>query len=234
MQDGGTDGRGQARRSVGRPRSLTLRQVIEAGKELGLEQLSISAVAMRLGVGVGTIYTYVENKDELYSLVAVALSERPAIQEEGQHWADIIRDNAAHSYELLASEPELLRLVVSGAVGPEEGFEIAETLIAMLVARGFTVEKAFALSRESGQIAVGAAVSAAMSRAWERQGEPRHVKVSRAFVEAPASAYPHLRAIGPAFTDDARYHDYRPALERLLADVANERGEALPPPSTPI
>ncbi|WP_164857280.1 TetR/AcrR family transcriptional regulator [Sphingomonas crocodyli] len=219
---------------MGRPRSLTLRQVIEAGKELGLEQLSISAVAMRLGVGVGTIYTYVENKDELYSLVAVALSERPAIQEQGQHWADIIRANAAHDYELLASEPELLRLVVSGAVGPEEGLYALETVVALLVARGFTPEKAFELCRESGRIAVGTAVSGAMARAWERQGETRRVKVTRALLEAPEDRFPTLRALGPVLTDDERYCDYRPLLERLLTQLAAERGEALPPPSTPI
>ncbi|WP_181008607.1 TetR/AcrR family transcriptional regulator C-terminal domain-containing protein [Sphingomonas montanisoli] len=205
--------------------------MVEAGKELGLEHLSISAVAMRLGVGLGTIYTYVENKDELYSLVAVALSERPAIRDDGQHWADIIRANAAHDYELLAREPELLRLVVSGAVGPEEGLIALETQVALLVTRGFTPEKAFELCRESGRIAVGAAVSAAMARAWERQGETRRVKVTRALLEAPDDQFPHLRAIGSALTDDERYSDYRPLLERVLTQVAFERGEALPPAS---
>jgi AcrR family transcriptional regulator len=218
------------RRSIGRPRRLTLRQVVETGAAMGLDTLSLSAVAIRLGVSVGTIYTYVQNRDELVRLVAASLSERAPIDDRGQHWTEIARDHAAHSFELLRDEPALLAHIVAGAIEPDDAFPEMERFVAMLVARGFTPEAAFALYHGSGQIAVGAAVTAAMGYAWNGRGEPRRAKIARAFAETP-DAYPHLRGLGAIFAEDASYFDYRPTLERLLAHVAAERGETLPAPS---
>ncbi len=219
-----------SRRTMGRPRRLTLRQVIDAGVDLGLEDLSVSAVALRLGVSAGTIYTYVENRDELMRLVAASLAERPPIEDCGQHWAEIAREHAAHSFELLRNEPVLLAHVVSGAVEPEEAFPEMERFLLLLTARGFTVEAAFALYRGSGQIAVGAAVTSAMGHAWQQRGESRRIKVARTFAETP-DAYPNLHGLGAIFADDSSYFDYRPTLERLLSQFAAERGETLPVPS---
>ncbi len=216
-----------SRRTIGRPRRLTLRQVIEAGVALGLEDLSVSAVALRLGVGIGTIYTYVENRDELVRLVAARLSELPPIEDHGQHWADIARAQAAHGFELLRTAPALLAHMVSGAIEPDEAFPEMERFMTLLAPRGFTAEAAFALYRGCGQIAVGAAVTAAMGHAWDQRGEPRRAKVARALAIAP-DAYPRLNGLGTLLTDDARYYDYRPTLERLLTQVAAERGETLP------
>jgi AcrR family transcriptional regulator len=216
-------------RGVGRPRALTLSQVIDAATEVGLADLSISRVALRLGVGLGTIYTYVDSLDALRRLVGVALARRPALEDSGQHWAEIVRATAAQGFDLLSREPELLAQVVAGAIGPAEGFAEMEAFLAMLAARGFAVDKAFELYRATGQIAAGAAVSAAMVGMWARQGTPRRAKLAHAFADAAPDAFPHVRMLGDALHDEARYLDYRPALERLLAQVAAERGETLPP-----
>lgn len=195
--------------------------------ELGLEDLSVSAVALRLGVGVGTIYSYVENRDDLFRLVAARLSELPPIEDGGQHWADVARAQAAHAYELLRNAPGLIAHMVSGAIEPDEAFPEMERFVALLAARGFAPEAAFALYRGCGQIAVGAALTAAMGHAWDQRGETRRVKVERTLAAAP-DAYPHLSGVGALLADDADYFDYRPVLERLLKQVANERGETLP------
>jgi AcrR family transcriptional regulator len=219
---------GRLRRTLGRPRRLTLRQIVETGAEMGLEDLSVSAVALRLGVGVGTIYTYVENREELVRLVAASLARRPAIEDRGQHWAEIAREQAASIFEMLRGEPALLAHIVAGAIEPDEAFPEMEHFITLLAARGFTPEAAFALYHGGGQIAVGAAVTAAMGHAWKSRGAPRRKVIARNFAEV--DAYPHLRGLGAIFAEDSSYFDYRPALERLLAQFAAEQGETLPAP----
>jgi AcrR family transcriptional regulator len=57
-------------RPLGRPRMLTLEMIIVVAVDVGLEHFSMSAVATRLGVGVATLYSYVESRDALKALVA--------------------------------------------------------------------------------------------------------------------------------------------------------------------
>jgi AcrR family transcriptional regulator len=201
--------------------------VVEAGVELGLEKLSLSAVALRLGVSVAAIYTYVANRDELVRLVAAALAQQPPIADRGQHWSEIVRDHAARDFTLLRDEPVLLAHVVSGAIEPDEGFAQLEHFIALLVVRDFTPEAALALHHATGEIAVGAAVRAAMGHAWAARGVSRRDHIARSLAKNP-DAFPQLRRIAATLADDAHYFDYRPTLERLLAHVATERGEVLP------
>jgi AcrR family transcriptional regulator len=217
-----------ARKAIGRPRRLTLAQIIRAGMELGLQDLSVSAIALKLGVSAGVIYTYVDGFDELRRLIVLALSERPTLVEEGQHWAKIVRDYAAMLFQVLSNEPELTAQVVSGAVSPEEGVAELENFLALLVHRDFTVEAAFDLYSTTGQIVVGAAISRVMARAWERRGEPRRTALLRAMAEQPANALPHIRSLGAKYTDQNPASDYAPMLERMLSDMADERGEPLP------
>src|SRR5438132_6287412 len=106
-------------KAVGRPRRLTLRAVVDAATEIGLENLSMNAVAARLGVAVATIYTYVDGRDDLMRLVANRRAWRPQVSEVNQHWSDIVRAHAEGMYQLFSSDPSLLIQVVNGGLGPE-------------------------------------------------------------------------------------------------------------------
>ncbi|WP_037081212.1 TetR/AcrR family transcriptional regulator [Pseudonocardia spinosispora] len=69
-------------RKTGRKPSLTRRDVaraaLEAGAERGLEQVSMPAVAKRLGVSHSTLYGYVHDRDDLLTCaVELAASEHP-------------------------------------------------------------------------------------------------------------------------------------------------------------
>jgi AcrR family transcriptional regulator len=223
------DAKERSAKAMGRPRRLTLRAVMEAASKIGLEELSISGLAARLGVGVATIYTYVESRDELLRLVAVQRAWRPHLLETNQHWSEVVRAHAAGIFALFSGEPELLAQVVSGALGPEEELDEIENFLKLLVARGFTSEAAFMLYRAASQIGIGAAIGSAMALNWQNKGERRRVKLARAFAERDPDEFPHLRQLGEAYVDDARFNRYDDALTLLLTQVATARGEILPP-----
>jgi AcrR family transcriptional regulator len=208
-------------KAIGRPRRLTLRAVVEAASKMGLEDLSMSGLAARLGVGIATLYTYVESRDELLRLVAVP--------DTNQHWSEIVRAHAAGIFALFSTDPELLVQVISGALGPEEELDEIENFLKLLVARGFTTEEAYTLYRAASQIGIGGAVGTAMVLNWQNKGERRRVKLARAFAERDPDEFPHLRQLGDAYVDDARFNRYDDVLTLLLTQVAAARGEILPP-----
>jgi AcrR family transcriptional regulator len=214
---------------LGRPRRLTLGAVVEAASQIGLEELSMSTLAVRLGVGIATIYTYVESRDELLRLVAARRAWRPHLVENNQHWSEVVRAHVAGIFALFSTEPGLLTQVVSGALGPEEELDEIENFLKLLVARGFTTEAAFTLYRTASQIGMGAAIGRAMALNWQNNGERRRVKLARAFAERDPHEFPHLRQLGEAYVDDGRFNRYEEGLTLLLTQVAAARGEVLPP-----
>jgi AcrR family transcriptional regulator len=217
-------------KALGRPRRLTLRAVVEAASKMGLEDLSMSGLAARLGVGIATLYTYVESRDELLRLVAVHRAWRPHLPDTNQHWSEIVRAHAAGIFALFSTDPELLVQVISGALGPEEELDEIENFLKLLVARGFTTEQAYTLYRAASQIGIGGAVGTAMVLNWQNKGERRRVKLARAFAERDPHEFPHLRQLGEAYVDDGRFNRYEEGLTLLLTQVATARGEVLPPP----
>ena len=216
-------------KAIGRPRRFTLRTVVAAASKLGLEDLTMSRLAASLGVGIATLYTYVESLDELLRLVAVHRAWRPHMAETNQHWSEIVRAHAQGIFALFSTDPELLAQVVSGALGPEEELDEIENFLKLLVARGFTTEAAYMLYRAASQIGIGAAIGSAVVRNLQNRGERRRVKLARALAEREPDEFPHLRQLGDAYADDTRFNRYDDTLTLLLTQVAAERGEILPP-----
>jgi AcrR family transcriptional regulator len=216
-------------KAIGRPRRFTLRAVVAAASKIGLEELTMSKLAASLGVGIATLYTYVESLDELTRLVAVHRAWRPHVPETNQHWSEIVRAHAAGIFALFSTDPELLAQLVSGALGPEEELDEIENFLKLLVARGFTTEAAYMLYRAASQIGIGAAIGSAVVRNLQNRGERRRVKLARALAEREPDEFPHLRQLGDAYADDTRFNRYDDTLTLLLTQVAAERGEILPP-----
>ncbi len=62
-----------ASRQGGRPPLIALDDVVRVGRELGMQRLSINAVAARLGVSATALYRHVEGRWELERLVGESL-----------------------------------------------------------------------------------------------------------------------------------------------------------------
>jgi AcrR family transcriptional regulator len=215
-------------KSPGRPRRLTLEAILEVAEGLGLENLSVSAVAARLGVAIGTIYTYVQNREELERLVARRRVWRPQVLETNQHWSEIVRAHVNRMYQTFSQEPGLLSRLVTGVLGLESELPEVENFLKLMVSRGFSPKAAFDVFCDASHIALGAAVVNARTLSWELKGERRRVKLARALAEHEANAFPHLRRVGDAYFEYPDANRLESGLTLLLKQVAAERDETLP------
>jgi len=206
------------RRSVGRPRRLTLDAVLDAACEIDHAELDMAALAQRLGVGVATLYGYVQGRDHLLRLVAIRRNRLGFIADKGQPWQDVLREHADTAFKVWVAWPQLIHQIMDGAVFGMLEMDYLESLLALLVARGLTPEDALALYYEVNQLVFGAAVAASHLRAVELTeggfaAAQRSVLATRATDELPTLRRASHNAAPPPCLGN-----YRPALERLLLD----------------
>jgi AcrR family transcriptional regulator len=123
----------------GRPRSLTDEQVVEAAVKLAtttrLEDVSMRALALELGVPVMTIYSYVPSKAALYELVidSVLRPVRVPSESEGS-WEVRLKLLERDARSALARFPGLSL----DRKESTEGARLAEGVMSILASAGFT------------------------------------------------------------------------------------------------
>ena len=85
---------GQRRR--GRPPRISRDDIVDAACELGIENLTMAAVAERLGVTHQSLYGWVQDRDELIDLVSDRLIRRLEIKppDDPADWRDSLRSYA--------------------------------------------------------------------------------------------------------------------------------------------
>lgn len=145
-------------KNVGRPRRTTLEQVIEAAGQVGPD---MAKVAEHLGIGLATLYTYVQGRDHLIKLVAGAMTGRCVVRDRGQSWQEAVREHADNMYQVYREWPQLIVQHVYGLVGNPAESDIAEALFQLLLDRGLTPEDAVMLAAEVMHIVIGGAAVAA-------------------------------------------------------------------------
>jgi AcrR family transcriptional regulator len=94
------------RRPVGRPARIGRDQVVAAAVAVGIHDLTMAAVAERLGTSHQALYRWVRNRDELVALVADAYVQRvelPASAEGG--WREWLRRLADVLYDAMLDLP---------------------------------------------------------------------------------------------------------------------------------
>jgi len=213
------------RRSAGRPPRFTLEQVIDAACEIGLESVDMVSVAKKLGVGVATLYGYVEGRDHLVRLAAQRLASRSGIADTGQSWQDALREHARRSFATYRETPQLISQLMSGVLGDLADSQHTNALLAILIERGLDPRQAFSLYLEANQIVIGAAVGAAYSHSMiERAGgNTQFIRNIHGKCEAKGfQALDACLADGNLFDTAADYH---PNLDRLIATYETESGQ---------
>ncbi|WP_141120092.1 TetR/AcrR family transcriptional regulator [Mycobacterium malmoense] len=109
---------GRSARRGGVPRSLTVELIVDAAltitREAGLDALTMSVLAERLGVGVMTLYSYFRGRDELLD----AMGQRAALELYETHvdktnagWKEELRVHYHSIRESLKSHPTLADLI---------------------------------------------------------------------------------------------------------------------------
>lgn len=208
----------------GRPRRLHLHQVIDAALAVGLEKLTMAAVAEKLGVGKAVLYGYVASREELVQLAAThALSHHRFPTDCDQTWSVWILEYARALYEVMTSEGQLFESWLSGAQSPMVEVDAAELWLAALTRRGFSGEEALQLRRTVSQLVIGAAASLKHSRAWRQKGQPRPVSMKKAVSSRPHDELPLLREFFDVFAREPNEDSWEFGLFLLLQGVTTAR-----------
>jgi AcrR family transcriptional regulator len=128
---------GQRRR--GRPPRISRDDIVDAACELGIEDLTMAAVAERLGVTHQSLYGWVQDRDELIDLVSDRLIRRLEIQSPSDpaDWRDSLR-SYANGLRRLAEEMPGFAAAGLGRFRVTEGFvKLNHAFVLMLIDVGF-------------------------------------------------------------------------------------------------
>jgi len=211
-------------RPVGRPRRLTTEQVLEAALAEGLDGLTMSRVAERLGVGVAVLYSYVGGREELIRLAAARAQARHQLPNDvGQPWAIYALEYAEALFDLMAGDAQLLTSFMSGGLGPAVQVHSAERWLQAMTARGFAADEAIRLQRMMALVVMGGAAAFIHEAALAAAGVS-HEDGAREAATGRAEL-PLLSTVVSAFAES---HDWKQAFVAMLRGVAASRGESLP------
>lgn len=126
--------------SSGKRRRLTRQDVIAAGIELlderGVGELSMRALARRLGVGPGSVYWQVRDKDELLRLILDDTLRDIAAPAEGE-WSERLASLLLSAREALRPRPVLIPILWNAGwtLGPET-LRIADQFVGLVAESG--------------------------------------------------------------------------------------------------
>lgn len=135
----------QSRARIGRPPRLDTATVIGAAIELadknGLDELSMPKLARRLGVGTMTVYSYVDNKQDLLDQMAARMFAEIAIADV-EDWQTQLQAFFSDFRQAALAHPTLAGLLASGRVTIPAVFDILEIILTKMTDDGIPVEDA--------------------------------------------------------------------------------------------
>jgi len=205
----------------GRPRRLELAQVIEAALAVGVRQLTMAAVAERLGVGKAVLYGYVGSRDELVQLAtAHAASRHRFPTDEGQPWTLWVLEYARALFEAMTMEGDLFEAWLTARQSPMVEVDAAEMWLQVLTRRGFSGEAALQLRRAVSHLVIGAAAGMKHDRALLQKGRPRPSSAKQAVLSRPPEETALLRQFVDVFAREVDERSWEFALFLLLRGVA--------------
>ena len=215
-----------AKRPVGRPPRISRQSIAEAASEIGLADLTLRAVADRLGVSITGLYHHIQDKDDLMRLAAEYSATRVQLPEDrGQHWAVWLLEWASYSREVFLAQPGLLGQFLEGAISMEAIAEKVDTMLDLLVRQGFTLVEANAAFSLVNSCAVGSAVQAIREAKAATAGRASVAEHRRVLAQHGPDELVHLRGLlaDPA----AATPPFAVQLTTVLIGIAARRGESL-------
>lgn len=211
-------------RRPGRPPRIDRTAIARAAGEIPLEELTLRAVAERLGVSVPGLYHYVSGRDDLIRLAAEQSALRMTMPvDHGQHWAVWLAEWADYIRRAFIGDPELLKHFIDGAIGPELRAPSIDAAIAVCMRQGFTAEQALEAYELVSECALGSAIGAIRAEHARREGSPFDLEVRQLI--AKGDALPHLARLlerGPL----PGYVAFGRQIRTVLVGIGVLRGES--------
>jgi AcrR family transcriptional regulator len=202
--------------------------IAHAAHEIGLRDLTMKAVADRLGVSVPGLYHHVAGKSDLMRLAAEYSASRTELpKDRGQHWAIWLYEWAHYNRDAFTTQPELLTQFIEGAIGAERMAATYEAVLTRLAAEGFTIPEAQAAYATVSEFAVGAAVAAIRERRTAAEGRPAAAELHRVLAQSDPDSFPHVRQM-LAHNTTRTVDRFQEGLLLILRAICEDRGESWP------
>ena len=178
---------------VGRPARINRPMIAQAAHELGLEGLTLKAVAEHLDVSIAALYHHVASKDDLMHLAAeYSATKVPLPVDEGQHWAQWLYEWAVYNREVFLTQPGLLAQYLDGAISHEAIAERVDAILGVLMRQGFTALEANGAYELITSCAMGTAVSTIREQAAAEAGHPILATHTALVAQRGPDALPYL------------------------------------------
>lgn len=195
----------------GRPRQFDVADITAAGRDIGLHELSLGAVASRLGVSSTALYRHVENRWGLEQLVGESLLADLTLHNDPGHDVQAaLLSFGIQLFDFVVDHPGLVSYVQTLFPRGEGGRRLLAEETAAIEARGYSTDAAIVLTSAVATLAIGhaAAEDAQRSRSegWDSQREEavegmRSVdRLYRAHHRLPQLSMPHYTRLMLAVT----------------------------------
>jgi AcrR family transcriptional regulator len=159
----------------GRPRQIEVDDIVAAGRDIGLRDISLGAVAARLGVSATALYRHVHNRWGLEQLVGESLLSDLQLPDDPNH--DVPTQLLSFGiglFDFVVDHPGLVNYVQTLFPRGEGGRRLLAEQTAAIERRGYSTDAAIVLSSAVATQALGhAAAEEAQRTATEGWDERR-------------------------------------------------------------
>jgi AcrR family transcriptional regulator len=210
---------------VGRPPRINRQMIAEAAHELGLDGLTLKAVADHLDVSIAALYHHVTSKDDLMRVAAEYSATRvPLPEDHGQHWAVWLYEWAVYNRDVFLAQPGLLAQYLEGAISAEAIAGNVDTILGLLVRQGFSPRDANDAYELVTSCGLGTAVATLREREANEAGQPNLVTHPAVVARMEAGDLPYLRDL---VVDIAGYgrSPFEDRIATVLCGIALRHGE---------
>ena len=213
------------RRKIGRPARLDRQMIARAAHDIGLDHVTMKAVADKLGVSVPGLYHHVDGRDDLMRLAAeYSASQIQLPTDRNQHWTDWLLEWARYSHDAFVAQPELLSQFLNGSIGVDRMLTHVDAAIGLLARHGFSAEEALHAYNLVSACAIGIAVGEIRTAEAARAGRPSIAEYHRALSQRGPDELVHLRTLVDAINQVTSDFDDR--IRTVLVGIAVRRGES--------
>lgn len=213
---------------VGRHARIDRAMVARAACEIGLDRVTMKAVAEHLGVSVAGLYYHFEGRDDLMRLGAeYSAAQIPIPVDHGQHWTAWLLEWARYVHDAFVAQPALLSQFLHGSIGIDRMATQMEAVLDVLTRQGFSAADAIEAYGLVNDCALGAAVTEIRQTEAARSGRPIVAEYRRMLADHPSDSFPNLRKIADNMKTTPG--DVTDRTVTLLIGIASRRGESWEP-----
>ena len=147
-------------RTGGRPGQIEVADIVRAGREVGLRELSLNAVASRLGVTSAALYRHIDGRWGLERLVGESiLSELELIDDPERSTVPHLLATAVQLRAFILEHPGLAAYLQTLFPRGEGGRRLLAGSTAALERRGYTADAAIVLCSAVASVTIGFAAA---------------------------------------------------------------------------